>query len=346
MFGAFLRHKWFLIAFGLLLVAISIAISLRSVPKAPAMKVGVITGSFVQPWYVERWRPKDWEEKISDLQDLGVTDHLIWQWTVDSGSKKSWYPTRIPGFKKAHGMGLKDPLGACLSQVKKSGMKIWLGLNWNYDWWDNYANNKEWLKNEFDISIKVADELWGLYGNSYKNTIAGFYLTTEMDNDNFADLKSQDNMKLEFKRVIDHIHRIIGKPVMIAPFCSDSGCMSQYEWQIMWENILSTADIDVINLQDGCGSSDDGRTTHTTIKTVGSWFAVTKRAIRKVRPSTQLWADLETFDMDADDNYYPVKDFSRVLAQAKAVEPYVSRISSFAVIHFQIRSKKSRWGFG
>ncbi len=294
-----------------------------------------ISGSFVQPWFVEPWTATDWKKEITDLKNAGVDDHIIWQWTADSLNKTTWYPTKILGFKKTSGMADEDPVMTSLDQAKKANMKMWLGLNWTDDWWNKYANDEAWLKNEFEISRQVADELWSRYGSLYSDTIAGFYLTMEVDNDNFKTIELQDRMEAVYKNICDHIHANMNKPVMIAPFCSDAATMKQSEWQSMWENILTTASIDVINMQDGCGASDDGKTTHTTVQTVGSWFAATKRSIEKAHPAAQLWSDLETFDMDAQWNCFSANSFNRITKQIDAERAYVTKFSSFAVMHYQ-----------
>lgn len=303
-------------------------------PSAPPT---TISGTFFQPWLVEGWQQADWQNELSDLKAAGVTDHIIWQWTVDSFNKTAYYPTKISGLKQVEGMALTDPVETSLIQAQKAGLKVWLGLNWTDDWWKKYANDETWLANEFRISKLVAAELWQLYGGKYGGTIAGFYLTMEVDQYNFAAKDKQDRIKAVYKDVADSIHQNMNKPVMIAPFNSDGGGLKPAEWQTMWENILATAPIDVINMQDGCGASDDGQTTHTTTATAGEWFKVTRAAINKVRPATQLWSDLETFDMDAQGNTFPAKDFSRLQKQIDAAKPYVERISSFAVMHFQTR---------
>lgn len=299
---------------------------------------GEITGSFVQPWLAAYWSSGQWKRQIHSLLEDGVDDHIIWQWTVDSQLKTAYYPTTLLGYRLADGLGLEDPVRKSLKYAKSHGLKIWLGLSWSKEWWKKYANDQVWLEKEFALSVQIADDLWRLYGNDFGGTIAGFYLPMEMDNYNFPTFESQNRMAYFYKRICEHIHSKMNKQVMVSPFCADAGFMNQDKWQKMWEYILNAAAIDVINLQDGCGASEDGKRTHTTVATVASWFAATKNAIQKARPSVQLWSNLETFDMEGHEKIYTTKNPARIHQQIRAVKPYVSRISSFAVIHYRVGS--------
>lgn len=278
------------------------------------------------------WQSSDWKKAIRDLHAEGVDDHVVLQWTIDSYDKIAYYPATFEGYKRADDK--RDAVGKCLRQAKKNGTKVWLGLNWNKSWHKLYTRDKSWMEGEFDIARQVADELWRMYGQRYGNVIAGFYVPMDVNNVNYDSSESQDRIKLAYKAITEHIHSKMQKPVMVSPVCKDGEVMGQVKWQAMWENILTEASIDVINIQDGVGASRDGKNTFTTVKTVASWFDATHKAIEKVRPATQLWANLETFEVDGNGNYVPLKNPSRLLEQIKAVQPHVVRITSFSQIHY------------
>ena len=296
----------------------------------------VISGTFFQPWIVSTptYTSSRWDLELSDLKNASVNDHIIWQWTVDSTPKtrKAYYPTTLANFSKPS----NDQVAYSLAAAQKAGIKVWLGLNWNDEWWTYYANNVTWLTNEFNLSQQIALDLWRKYGGTFGNVIEGFYLTMEVDNDNFATILSQTRLASSYKSLCDYIHTNMKKKVMVAPFASDYGRMNQNAYQVCWEKILTAAAIDVINFQDGCGASDDGINTHTTIKTVGGWFAALRNAIKNVRPTTQLWNDLESFSMDAKGNFSPSTE-EKIEAQINASKSYVDKISSFAFWHYQAK---------
>ncbi len=177
-------------------------------------------------------------------------NHFIWQWTVDSLSTRKWtyYPTALTGFVQHNAY---DAVGTSLAEAKAAGLQVWLGLNWTDDWWNKAANDEAWLTNEFDLSNRIIDELWSHYGATYGSTIAGFYLTMEVDNVNFQSTLSQDRMAAVYKSVADHSHTATGKPVMIAPFFNSTIGQDPQAHAAMWARILTTAPIDVVAVQDG-----------------------------------------------------------------------------------------------
>jgi len=297
----------------------------------------LISGSFVQPWFFENWSASDWQAELADLKAASVDDHIIVQWTLDSGKKKAWYNTNLRGIQKVKGPGGIDPAAVCLGEAQKAGIKVWLGLNWNDSWWDKYANDKAWLDGEFDLASSLAIDLYNCYKKDFSGAIAGFYIPMEVDNDNFAAAEASELMGDKYASLCAVVHRATGKPIMIAPFCSDSGSMNPAAWERLWTRILRKAAIDVINMQDGCGASDDGMRTHTSPETVGRWFATLRSAINKSRPRTELWSDLETFDMAGDGSCSAAADFGRIERQIMAEAPYVSRFSSYSVFQYQTR---------
>jgi hypothetical protein len=238
-----------------------------------------------------------------------------------------------------NGITSSDPVDDSLARAATAGMQVWLGLVWSDEWWQKYANDSQWLDKQVEYSLANAQELWNLYGAKYGNTIAGFYIPMEVDNDNFSTDTQQTNLKKALKTICDYVHANCGgKPVMNAPFCNDKASMSKSDWQSLWGNLLNQQDgaaIDIIALQDGCGASDDGgKTTHTTTDSVGEWFMAIKSAIASARPETQLWSDLETYRMDAKSNCLPAPE-SRIEAQIIAEKCYVSKFTSYSTVAFQ-----------
>jgi hypothetical protein len=91
----------------------------------------------------------------------------------------------------------------------------------------------------------------------------------------------------------------------------------------MWESILANAPIDVVALQDGVG---DG---HATTQQLATWFAATQAAIQDASPSTQLWADTDTYNT----SFEPMA-IGTVVADMTQEQPYVSDFLSFSYDHY------------
>jgi len=282
----------------------------------------ILQGSFFQPSLSDGWGASGFATEYDYMKDVYM-DHIIWQWTADSKNMLTWYPTNLPGFTQH---STYDAVGVSLEQAQQKGIKVWLGLNWTDDWWNKYANDEAWLTNEFNLSKQIAQELWDLYGLAYGDTIAGFYMTMEVDNVNFQTTVTKDRMKNVYKDVADYIHANMNKPVMVAPFFNEyygGDHQGVTEYADMWEYILTTAPIDIVAVQDGIGVD------HCSVETIGTWLSALKDAIAAVRPSTQLWSDLETLDSD----FTPAL-ISRVIDQINAEAPYVVKFTSFSFNHY------------
>merc|ERR1719333_780103 len=134
-------------------------------------------------------------------------NHLIWQWTVDNTPSRTWayYPTRLPGIKQTN-VGA-DPIKASLVEGANSGIDIWLGLANNDEWFQKFTTDTDWLAAQFDLCKDVASELWKLYGGSYGDRIAGFYMPFEVENLHFKDATAKKRMGDALANLADHVHK-------------------------------------------------------------------------------------------------------------------------------------------
>lgn len=294
----------------------SVTPSAIPVPTPPVL----IEGSFIQPYLSGSWSLSNFNIEYSYMINAKVKDHIIWQWTADSKTKTAYYPTKLPGWRQCNS---GDPVMDSLQSAKAKGIQVWLGLNNSDDWWNNYANNDAWLTNEFAVAKTIAKELWDRYGSLYKDQIAGFYLSLEVDNVNFQSTTAQDRIKKAYKNITDYIHENMNKPVMISPFFNEKAGQTPTQYAAMWKNILQAAPIDIIALQDGVGAG------HCSISTIGKWLSELKNAINEVRPSTSLWSNLETFGPN--NTAAPI---SKVIDQINAQKKYVKKFTSFSFNHY------------
>jgi hypothetical protein len=285
----------------------------------------ILDGSFIQPSLSGWWTTANFATEYGWMNGVRM-NHEMWQWTVDSSARKmcTYYPSAISAFpKQCQRNGRGDPVYDSLIEAQKAGLVVWLGLNWSDEWWNNYANDNAWLTTQFGYSKQIAQELWNRYGGAFGNTIAGFYMTMEMDNLNFQTQVTQDRMAYVYKDVADYVHANTGKPVMVAPFFNETLGQNATQYAAMWGYILTTAPIDIVALQDGVGVG------HASVATVGPWFSAMKNAILAARPSTQLWSDLETMTGSS-----PAPT-QRIIDQINAERPYVYTFTSFAFNHYQ-----------
>jgi len=202
----------------------------------------ILQGSFFQPDLPVKWGPEGFAKEFDIMKTLKMT-HVIWQWTVDSKNKIAWYPTSLQGYKQNIAY---DALAVSLQEAQRTGIKVWIGLNDNSDWWKNYAHDGAWLHQEFEIGKQIVSDTWNKYSEKYKDSIAGYYIVFEMDNVNFFDEKSKQNMAKEYKNICDHIHSLTKKPVMVAPFFNMyyiGNKMNEVQYARLWHDILLVADV-------------------------------------------------------------------------------------------------------
>ena len=299
------------------------AVYSAALPIPRSSRQTLIKGSFFQPGLVVSWDSSKFASEFQYMRDVKM-DHAIWQWTVNSkpGIQAAYYPTTLPGL-----VAKGDLVAASLIAAKDKGLQVWLGLNWNDDWFKMGATDTNWISNEFLLSRQIASELWSLYGSGSGAAIAGFYITMEMDNLNFQSAAKQDLMKNAYQTTCDFIHTTTGKPVMVAPFFNKNVGQNASAYAAMWGSILRSASIDIVAMQDGVGVH------HAGTADLALWFSEMRGAIQASRPSTKLWSDLETFDETVGGGYVSAP-VSRVITQFQKVAPYVDKVTSFSFNHY------------
>jgi len=278
----------------------------------------VFSGTFLQPDLGDSWNAAQWEEEFEYMQDVGI-DQLVLQWTANSKFKTAVYPTSVTGYTQNT---TQDLMELALETGESVGTDIYVGLNVNDDWFFKYANDPIWLDQEEDAAIAFADDLWTKYG-SY-SSFKGWYLSLEVENWNFPTATEWGRLANYYDNVIAHLKTLSpNKPVVISPYFNPAGGLNLAGWQDMWEYILDVAPIDVIALQDGVGAG------HATTGQLADWFATTQSAIANARPTTELWADTETFNLD----FQPMA-IQTMVDDMDAVQPYVTNYLSFSFNHY------------
>ncbi|MFS0723205.1 DUF4434 domain-containing protein [Paenibacillus sp. 1P07SE] len=277
-----------------------------------------LNGSFLQPELGDQWGHGQWADEFQYMKDVGM-DHLILQWSANTEFGTAVYPTTVPGLTQETS---QDVVAKVLQMGDAYGLDIYIGLQLNHEWFVHYTNDVAWLNDEAGIAGELIEDLWDQYG-SY-DSFKGWYLSFEVDNWNLPDTTSWQRMADFYNEVTTAARTVSpGLPIMISPFYNVSGGLNPAGWETMWNYILSRTDIDIFALQDGIGAG------HAATSDLASWFAATQNAITASSPGTALWADTETFNMD-----FKPMDLRHMLDNMLAVEPYVSRYTSFSFNHY------------
>lgn len=280
------------------------------------------SGSFIQPDLVDKWTDAQLRAEFRALKEACIEEQVI-QWTADTGASPA---TRIYPSAEAPQSTKTDVVGRILSAAHRQGIKVYLGLQTNDQWWERYANDQAWLQHEAVYAKDLADDLWQRYGAS-RGSFAGWYLSFEVDNFNFSSSVTWDRMASFYQSVGAHLDQLTpAKPVVISPFYNTGGGLDSEEWSRMWSHILPGSHVDVVALQDGVGAG------HASTAQLPEWFAATERAIEHASPSTQLWADTETF-IPSSAGFISMPT-AEMVSDMRAVRPYVDRYWSFSYDHY------------
>jgi len=276
-----------------------------------------LRGSFLQPALGDAWTLQQWSNEFHYMRKAGL-DQMVLQWTADSKGKTTIYPSGLAGYSQNT---QHDVVDRALDAADASGVRVYLGLQINDDWWTIYLSDKSWLDHEAKLANVLADDLWKRY--SHHKSLSGWYLPFEVDN--VATTPAEwDNLVAFYRVVGSHLHKLTaGKPILISPFFSTAADLSPSQWQTMWEYILKRSPLDILALQDGVGAG------HTTKNDLPAWFSAVGNAIQNSRPQTQFWADTETFNRDSEP-----RGIHSIVNDMRAVEPYVSNYLSFSFNHY------------
>jgi Domain of unknown function (DUF4434)/Domain of unknown function (DUF5109) len=286
-----------------------------------------LTGSFIQSWLPDGWTTADWNSELTTLRNACITQQVL-QTTADSGAGTAVYPSGIFTQNTS-----TDVVDTELAAAGNNSIKVFVGLQFNDQWEENdpatgvpYATETSWLNHQRDIAISLADDLWADYGGY--STFAGWYIPFEADNARFTTQTSWNRLASFYGAIANHLHAISNKPVAVAPFYNTHLGLTSSQWQQMWTSILSQAAIDIVSLQDGVGAGSPQ--AHATTAQLPTWFSATKNAISAGRPSSKLYSDNETFN----ERTGGALAISTVVADMKAVQPYVSGFWSFSYDHY------------
>jgi hypothetical protein len=283
----------------------------------------VAAGSFVQDWLVKTWPETKWSSEFANMKQAGM-DTLVFQSVCDSKAGVTYYPTSISGLHEA--AGYDDTLGKCLRAAEKSGIKVFVGLNFSSDWWAKGASDATWLNGQMATGNSIADEVYSRYHASCPHSLAGWYWVWEVDNANFNTTARKTTLAAALDLNVAHLHSLTPSlPVMLSPFMNEAlGAPAAY--RDLWTWVFAHCSLgpgDVFCPQDSVGAGG------VALGNVASWFSALKGAV-DTKPGLVLWSDTETFNGDD----YTSATLDRVVAQMKAVQPYVARSITFAYCHY------------
>jgi hypothetical protein len=230
------------------------------------------------------WKEDNWRALIRDMHGIGID-------TAISTSSALWGRPYFAGYEKTVGrplrFGCDDPLGACVDEADKLGMKMFFGLGFRgrCSQVRDYAGmEKPWPDVWFEWNTALAKAVVERFGG--RKCFAGLYIAYEID---FTDLE----IELYERLVHKHLRPAIGNVKLLAS-PGNLGTDLPGPRLDQLPKMMQRAGIDILAPQDYGGR--------------GGWprpdvVQVQAEALKKIRKpladaGITLWANCEVFNLD------------------------------------------------
>ncbi|MBO7216087.1 MAG: DUF4434 domain-containing protein [Clostridia bacterium] len=290
----------------------------------------VLCGSFMQPGAFTGHSLSRMKEHLGYMLDVGI-DILILQWSfVTEGDKVSsvFYESSFGGDKKAasYDESGKMLLDTILAAAEELGVKVFIGLNENPEWWNKYVSDKNWLTQQSELGIEGAKQMYDTYKSKYPNAFHGWYFVFEFSNMNATDAQL-DNAAYLLRTYRNGLYEIDPEmPIMLSPFLTASGPSPEKTGE-MWEKIFAKAEFrpgDIFCCQDSVGAG------HITIDMLDAFYREIKEAVDTVE-GFRFWANNEDFTQSD----WTTAPLNRFVEQMNISSKYVEAHVTFAYSHYQ-----------
>jgi hypothetical protein len=297
-------------------------------PAASADTKARISGSFFDLAHVNlwdaaywtdtcrHWKEENWRALFQDMHGIGID-------TAICTSTALWGRPLFGGYEKTVGrplrFGCEDPLGTCVDEADKLGMKMFFGVGWRgrVSQVRDYADmSPPWPDVWFQWNTALAVALVDRFGG--RPSFAGLYIPYEMD---FHD----HEVELYERFIHKHLRPAVGK-VKILASPGNLGVDLPGEKIDELPKIAERTGIDILAPQDygGRGSIDYAR----------DMASRQAEAIKKVRKpladiGVALWANCETFGFESSPDgrgYCIAGPIQRIEQQIKVQAPLVEKL--------------------
>ncbi|OFI05929.1 hypothetical protein CLOACE_14040 [Clostridium acetireducens DSM 10703] len=287
-------------------------------------KYPLANGTFIQADMVKKWNDSKWQSEFHYLKEAKMHYVVMGTSITEGNVTKTIYPTKIPAGKMEYPN--VDIVDMCLRNAEKSGIKVFLGINFNADWWKKAAREPNWLYAQMERGNLIADELYTKYHFKYPNSFYGWYWVYEVDNLNFRTKEQfsilSNAININLKHLKEKNHRL---PFMLSPFMNSKyGTPKEYakNWAYLFQN-TDLGNGDIFCPQDSVGGGG------LNINEVADWFCELRSAVN-TKPGILFWANTETF------NHFDWSSatLDRFIKQMKIESKYVDDFITFAYSHY------------
>jgi hypothetical protein len=256
-----------------------------------------ITGSFfdlihVNPWDAAYWTDtcrfwgaENWRALMRDMRGIGID-------TAICVSTAFWGRPLFSGYEKTVGVplrfGCEDPLGECLDEAERLGMRVFLGagLRGRVSQVRDYSRmDPPWPEVWFHWNTALAEALMERFSDT--RCFAGLYVPYEID---FHD----HQIDLYEKWVKDCLRPAVGD----VPLLASPGSLGNHPDLSLLPKQVERAGIDILAPQDYGGRRADMNQALELVKANAAGLAKAGPALRDA--GVTLWCNCETFILAPD----------------------------------------------
>ena len=289
-----------------------------------------LCGNFMQPGAFKGYSADKLRSHLQTMYDVGI-DILILQWSFENVGGEvttAYYESSFDDSQKASSFDEsgKNLLGNILKAAEEVGVKVFVGLNNNDEWWQKGVSDKAWLTTQAEIGVEGAKQIYDTYKELYPNAFYGWYFVFEFYNMNVPQVYLENAAYLlngfrdELTKLDDSM------PMMLSPFISSSGPNAEKTGE-MWKTIFSMTNFiegDIFCCQDSVGAG------HITIDQLDGYYKAIKEAV-DTKEGLHFWANNEDFNQAV----WGTAPLDRFVKQMEISHPYVEAHITFAYSHYQ-----------
>ncbi|MCX4259220.1 MAG: DUF4434 domain-containing protein [Muribaculaceae bacterium] len=285
-----------------------------------------ITGTFIDEISHDiphqNWGEKEWDADFRNMKAIGIDTVIM----IRSGYRKFiTYPSPYL-LKQGCYMPSVDLVDLYLRLARKYGMKFYFGL---------YDSGKYWDSGDMSVEVEsnrhVIDEVWEMYGERYKDSFGGWYISGEISRSTKGVIRAFHDMGKQCKDVSG------GLPTFISPWIDGKKAVWAGSGDLTKEQAVSVAEHErewdeifagIHDVVDACAFQDG----HIDYDELDAFFEVNKRLADKY--GMQCWTNAESFDRDMPIKFLPIKfDKLRMKLEAAKRAGYDKAIT-FEFSHF------------
>jgi hypothetical protein len=192
----------------------------------------------------KRWTEAQWRALFECFQRLQLSEVIV-QWTAYDDTR----------FYAAPDERSDSPLERILTGASKTGLKVWLGLYLDSDYWNHLggtpAATSAYLAHLRSRSLAIANDL----APSVKQqpAFAGWYLPEEIDDLNWRSPEARQELLRHLSLTSTSLHALTpGARVAISTFSDAS--VSPAHFRDFWAEAFRASTVNLVLLQDGIGA--------------------------------------------------------------------------------------------